>query len=111
MSVLDLALRIAGMPSETIDEIDKAMPGTAALIKLVKDNEQLVRDIVALAADAQPLLARAQPLLAKAIPVIKQAMPEIEALLPTAQDVIAFLQKQQAKSDQIAMPDSPNVGA
>lgn len=93
------------MPSETIDEIDKAMPGTAALIKLAKDNEQLFRDIVALATDAQPLLARAQPLLTKALPVIKQAMPEIEALLPTAQDVIAFLQKQRAAAPAQYPPD------
>ena len=98
MSVLELALRIAGMPRETIDEINKAMPSTAALLKLIKDNDALIKQIIQLAGEAQPLLVQA-------LPVIKQAMSEIDAVLPAAQDVVAFLQKQSA-TDTVDVPGS-----
>ena len=93
-------LRIAGMPQATIDEIEKATPAAAALIKLAKDNDALIREIV-------DLTTKAQPLLAQAIPLVNQAMIEIEALLPAAQDVLAFVNKPAAPS----VPTGPNLGA
>ena len=81
-----LLLRANGMSQETIDEIEKALPTAAALLKLVRDNQILIGRIVALANEAQPLISQAMPL-------IDQAVTEINAILPAAQDLVAFLQK------------------
>lgn len=80
----NVLLRISGMPQSTIDEIEKATPAAAALIKLAQDNDTLIHEIVDLAAKAQPLLAQVAPL-------VNQAIIEIEALLPAARDLLAFL--------------------
>ena len=81
-----LLLRANGMSQATIDEIEKALPTAAELLKLVRDNQILIGRIVALANEAQPLLAQAMPLVDKAV-------AEINAILPAAQDLVAFLQK------------------
>ena len=78
-------LRLSGVPQSTIDEVEKALPAVAALLKLYKQNEALIQKLLAVVAEAQPLVTQATP-------VINQALLEINAALPAAQDVIAFLQ-------------------
>lgn len=93
-------LRIGGVPQSTIDELEKAMPAAAALVKLVKDNDVLIQQIIDFANKAQPLLT-------KALPLLDQAMSEVEAVLPAAQDIIAFL---NTKSNDTLTPQEPNLG-
>ncbi len=93
-----LLLRIDGMPQATIDEIEKATPAVAALIKTARAN---MPDLQALAA----LAVKAQPLLAKFAPLVQPALAEINTMLPAAQDVVAFLNSQSQKA--AAPPPSP----
>lgn len=88
MSLAEFALGLAGVPQTTIDEVEKATPGAAALLKLFKDNQPLIAKIEAVATEAAPLVMQAMPL-------IKQAQTELQIVLPAVQDVIAFIQKQQ----------------
>lgn len=92
MSAIDFMLGLAGVPRELIAEIENVAPNAAALLKLAKDNEALLRKIGAVATEAQPLLTQA-------LPLINQAAVEVKVLMPAAQDVIAFIQKQQATVD------------
>jgi hypothetical protein len=92
MSAIDFMLGMAGVPSELIAEVEKVAPTAAALLKLAKDNDALIRKIGAVMTEAQPLLAQA-------LPLINQAAAEVKVLMPAAQDVIAFIQKQQAAVD------------
>ena len=89
MSAIDFALRLAGMPQQTIDELNGSLPAAASLIKLFKDNEPLIRKFQALAAEAQPLIDAS-------VPLLRPAMAELDALLPAAQDVVAFLKSKQS---------------
>ena len=77
MSLAEFALRLDGVPQDTIDKIEAATPGAAALVKLVKDNDSLIREIIALAKKAQPLFAQAAPLLVAATPLYIEAQPLI----------------------------------
>lgn len=92
MSSIDFMLGMAGVPQETISEIEKAAPTAAALLKLLKDNDALIRKIVAVVGEAEPLIAQAAPL-------VNQALAEVRAIMPAAQDVIAFIQNKQAAVD------------
>ena len=95
MSAIDFMLGMAGVPSELIAEVEKVAPNAAALLKLANDNAGLLDEIRATATKAAPLLT-------KAIPLINAAAVEIKIILPAAQDVIAFIQKQQVASAQPA---------
>ena len=92
MSAIDFMLGLAGVPSELIAEVEKVAPNAAALLKLANDNAALLDEIRATATKAAPLIV-------KAIPLINAAAVEIKVLMPAAQDVIAFIQQQQAKPD------------
>ena len=98
MSAIDFALGLAGVPSATIAEVEKASPAVAALLKLFKDNQPLLTKIEA-------LLAEATPLVTQALPLLKQAQSEIVAVMPAAQDIVAFIAKQQAPVAPSNYPD------
>ena len=105
MSALDFAAKLAGVPQQTIDEVESAVPHTAKLLQLFKDHEDLILQGKALLdkfspviAEAMPLIAQAQAFYAKLSPLITPAMKEIDAIMPAAQDVVAFVQKQQMPS-------------
>ena len=83
MSAIEFVARMAGVPQDLIDEVEKAAPQTAALLKLVKDNQDLLLKLEAL---------------------VTAATPEIMALIPTAQDVLKFIQTQQASPQQAPKP-------
>lgn len=85
-------LRLAGVPQTTIDEVEKALPHTAALLTLVRNNQDLLQRVAA-------LLTEAQPLLVQVVPLINKALPEVLAIAPAAQDVVTFLQKQQSVAE------------
>jgi hypothetical protein len=91
-------LRLAGVPQSTIDEVEKAIPSTAALLNLIKQNQNLINKILAVVAEAQPLLVQA-------LPLVNQAVVEINSVLPAAQDVLAFLQTKQT-SDTTVIADN-----
>ena len=93
-----MGLRLAGLPQATIDEIEKAAPATADLIKILRDNDQLIRKIGALYAEAKPLIDQA-------IPIVQKAYAELQTILPAAQDVAAFISAQQ-KPPSVPAPGS-----
>jgi hypothetical protein len=102
MSAIDLMLELAGVPSETIAEVEKVAPDTAVLLKLLNDNQILITKIGALITEAQPLVTQA-------LPLINKAAAEIKIIIPAAQDVLAFIQKQQAAAaapSPYSAPDS-----
>ena len=111
MSALDFAARLAGVPQQTIDEVEAAVPHTAKLLQTFKDHEDLIVQGKALIdkfgpliTEAMPLIAQAQAFYAKLAPLIGSAMKEIDAVMPAAKDVVAFVQKQQ--TDQKAVSPS-----
>lgn len=69
-------LKLAGMSDDTVAKIQDALPATAGLIKLYKDNATLIQQMADLEAKAEPM--------------IKEAMAEI---LPAADGIVSFLQK------------------
>ena len=106
MSAIDFAARLAGVPQETIDEVNAAAPHTAKLLQTFKDHEDLIVQGKALLdkfdpviAEAMPLIVQAQAFYAKISPLIAPALKEIDAIMPAAHDVLAFIQKQQAPVD------------
>lgn len=102
MSIIDIAARLAGVPQKTIDEVNVAAPHTAVLMQAFKDHEDLIVQGAALLEKIRPVLAEIQPLLgqaqvfyAKIAPLIGPVLKEIDVIMPAAQDLIAFIQKQQ----------------
>ena len=89
MSVIDLIAELAGVPSETIAEVEKVAPDVAVLLKLFNDNQVLIGKIGALVNEAQPLIQQA-------LPLVNKAAAEIKVILPALQGIVAFLKKQQA---------------
>ena len=69
-------LKLAGMSDDTVAKIQDALPATAGLIKLYKDNATLIQQMADLEAKAEPM--------------IKEARAEI---LPAADGIVSFLQK------------------
>lgn len=105
MSALDLAARLAGVPQQTIDDVYAAAPHTAKLLQTFKDHEDLIVQGKALLdkfspviAEAMPLITQAQAFYAKVSPLIGPILKEIDAIMPATQDVLAFVQKQQASA-------------
>ena len=109
MSALDFAARLAGVPQQTIDEVNAAAPHTAALLQTFKDHEDLIVQGKALLdkfgpviAEAMPLITQAQAFYAKVSPLIAPALKEIDAIAPAAKDVLAFIKLQQPDPSQPA---------
>jgi len=107
MSALDFAALLAGVPQQTIDEVEAAVPHTAKLLQTFKDHEDLIIQGKALLdkfgpviAEAMPLIVQAQAFYAKVSPLIAPAIKEIDAIMPAAQDVLTFLQMQKQQVTQ-----------
>ncbi len=109
MSAIDFAARLAGVPQQTIDEVNAAVPHTAKLLQTFKDHEDLIVQGKALLdkfgpviAEAMPLIVQAQAFYAKVSPLIAPALKEIDAITPAAKDVLAFIKSQQPDPSQPA---------
>lgn len=103
MSAIEFAARLAGVPQQTIDEVYTAAPHTAKLLQMFKDHEDLIVQGKALVDkfgpvinEAMPLIVQAQAFYAKVSPLIGPAMKELDAVLPAANDLVAFVQKNQS---------------
>ena len=83
MSAIDFIARLAGVPDDLITEVEKAAPTAAALLQLVKDNQDTLNRLVTL---------------------LPQAVKEAEALIPAAQDVLKFMQARQAVASNYPDP-------
>ena len=107
MSAIEFATRLAGVPQETIDEIEKASPAAADLVRLIKDNQELIGKGAALIEEAKPLLDKAaalylqaSPLIERATPLFNKAWTDVQTILPAAADVLAFIKSQQPDPTQ-----------
>lgn len=74
MSALDFGLGLAGMPQETIAELDKQLPALERLAALAKQLE---------------------PMLTPIVPLISKALPDIAAVTPLVQQLIAFAKEKE----------------
>ena len=79
-------LQVAGLPNETIDEIDIASPAAARLLKRAKELEPIIEELL-------PLVEQAEPLIDQATPIIKAMMPDIKLAMPAAQDIADYLNR------------------
>ena len=76
MSLLEMGLGLAGMPSATIQELDKQLPAL----------ERLAADMQA----AEPHITAMMPHVTALLPILQKAMPDIVAVTPLLQQLIAF---------------------
>lgn len=109
-NLVKFALGVAGLPAETVADIDKAMPGAARLIDAAKQFEPFLEQahphieaitphLSAMAPHVTAIMPHLQallPLLDKVLPILKAEYPDIVALLPTAQEIIAFVGEKKA---------------
>ena len=89
MSFVDFALGLAGVPDQTIADLDKAYPGMARLAALAKQAEP---DLTA----AKPHIDALQPIVARLWPLAQKAWPDIVAVTPTVDELLAFVAAKQA---------------
>lgn len=75
MSLLDFGLGLAGMPEDTIKELNKQLPAL----------ERLAADV-----------KKAEPLIAPLLPLLQVAWPDIVAVTPLLAQLIAFAKSKQA---------------
>jgi hypothetical protein len=75
MSALDFGLGLAGLPGETIAELDRQLPALARLAAAAK---------------------QAEPLLAPLLPVLQKAWPDVVAVTPLIIELIAFAKSKEA---------------
>lgn len=117
-------MRLAGVPGDLIDAIEKDQPAAAALIKIAKQAQPLIAEALPLVkqllplyaqalplvAQALPLLVKLQPLIAQGDPLLEQAVGEITAILPTIEAVAAFVEKKKAEQAVLhAMQQTPYI--
>jgi hypothetical protein len=88
MSLLDIALKLAGMPQATIDELDRSMPGLARLAVVARNAEPLLTQ-------AKPHLDALLPIAAKLWPQLQAAWPDIVAVTPTIEQLIEFAKSRE----------------
>ena len=93
--MLEFLAHLAGMSSDTVNELEKASPAAAQLVSIVKEAQPLIEQ-------AEPLIDKLLPLVVKAWPLIKQAEAEIKSVTPAAKNILAFINQQQAPADQSA---------
>ena len=75
MSELDFGLGLAGVPSATIEELDKQLPALQRLVAALRQ--------------AEPLLSQLSPILAK-------NWPDVVAVTPLVQQLIAFAKEKES---------------
>lgn len=115
--LVKFTLGIAGLPPETVADIEKQLPGAARLIDAAKLLEPYLEQahphIEALTphlAAAMPHLEVLLPIFNKAAPILKAEYPDIVALLPTAQEIIMFVGDKK-KSAVPTVPDPSKSGS
>ena len=98
MSAIDIAARLAGVPQDTIDKVEAAAPKTAALLTLLKENEDLIVQDGAFAK--------------KAMPLAQEAYAEFVAIMPAAEAVVAFIASQKKPDASVSdqQPADPTMG-
>jgi hypothetical protein len=82
MSLIDFALGLEGAPQQTIDDVDKALPGFA---RVAADLKQ-----------AAPLLKQIQPQLAQLWAIWQKAEPDVVAVAPVAEEVIELVESKNS---------------
>lgn len=119
--LIKFALGVAGLPPQTVADIDKAMPGMARLIDAAKQIEPYLEQahphieaitphltaIMPHITAMMPHLQQILPLIERALPILKTEYPDIVALLPTAQEIIAFVGEKKAVGTA-ALPSDPS---
>jgi hypothetical protein len=77
MSILDMGLGLAGMPEQTIKDLDTQMPALERLAAAIK---------------------QAEPLLTQLLPIITKAYPDVVAVTPLVKELIAFAKQKEGES-------------
>ena len=76
MSILDFGLGLAGMPEDTIKDLDAHLPHLMRIAAAAKE---------------------AEPLITQLIPILTKAWPDIVAVTPLAQKLIAFAKQKDGQ--------------
>lgn len=77
MSILDFGLGLAGLPEQTIKDLDAHLPHLERLAAAAK---------------------QAEPLINQLLPILNKAMPDIVAVTPLIQELIAFAKQKEGGS-------------
>ena len=77
MSLLDFGLGVAGVPEDTIKDLDAHLPHLARIAAAAKE---------------------AEPLTTQLIPILTKVWPDIVAVMPLAQKLIAFAKQEEGQS-------------
>jgi hypothetical protein len=95
--MLRFALGLANMPTATVDDLDKSLPGFARLASSAKQLEPIIKNAMPDIDALEPLILKAiphltalAPLIQQAEPIIRAAYPDIVAVIPTVQELLAF---------------------
>jgi hypothetical protein len=79
------ALTLANMPTATINELEKALPGIARFAACCRELAPIFQKL-------EPLYLQAEPLLVEAYPIVKKAYPDFMASLPASEHLIEFVE-------------------
>lgn len=98
MSVIDLALSLAGMPDDEVADFKRELPAFARLADAAKALEPTItlakphlEALTPLIAQAMPHINALIPMIAAAWPIVDKAWPDVVGVTPTAQELIAFI--------------------
>ena len=80
---IKIALSIANMPENTVNDLEKSLPGFSNIAAAFKELEPIL-------IKAQPNIDALLPLVNQAIPIVKKVWPDIVLVTPTAIELINF---------------------
>jgi hypothetical protein len=101
--LISMAASAAGIPQETLDKIEKAMPATKELLDLINRNQALIVTAQALAKQIEPLIPPALELWKKVDPLIPQIQAEMVDITPALSAVLDVLHQHQSDGKSMAM--------
>lgn len=75
MSLLDIGLRLEGVPQDTINDLHAHLPHIQRLAEALK---------------------QAEPIIAQLMPIVQKALPDVTAVTPLAIKLIAFIKQKES---------------
>ena len=91
--ILKVVLQLAGMPAQTIADINRVSPAAGRLLENVKILQPTIEELI-------PLGKKAKPLIDRATPTIENMLPDIKELIPVIQEVMAFMKSGEDKDEE-----------
>ena len=83
-SFVKFALGIANMSENTVNDLEKSLPGFSNIAAAFKELEPILTK-------AQPHIDALTPLVNQAMPIVKKVWPDIISVTPTVEELIDFI--------------------